>query len=79
MEQYVALIADRTGRYGNVYVKANNWDTAVDQLEDLGCEVIQDQSDDYDFGDLLTKEDRLEVDVVDIEDLLKQTDFIPHD
>jgi hypothetical protein len=77
MEQYVALIADQTGRYGWVYVKANNWDTAVDQLEDLGCEVIEDQSDDYDFDDLLTKEDRLEVDVVDIEDLIKQTDFIP--
>lgn len=77
MEQYVALIADQICRYGWVYVKANNWDTAVDQLEDLGCEVIEDQSDDYDFDDLLTKEDRLKVDVVDIEDLIKQTDFIP--
>jgi anaerobic ribonucleoside-triphosphate reductase len=77
MEQYVALIADQTGRYGWVYVKANNWDTAVDQLEDLGCEVVENQSVDYDFKDLQTKEDRLEVDVVDIADLIKQTDFVP--
>jgi anaerobic ribonucleoside-triphosphate reductase len=77
MEQYVALIADQTGRYGWVYLKAKNWDTAVDQLEDLGCEVVEDQSDDYDFEDLQTKEDRLEVDVVDIADLIKQTDFVP--
>ena len=77
MEQYVALIADQTGRYGWVYLKANNWDTAVDQLEDLGCEVVENQSDDYDFEDMQTKEDRLELDVVDITDLIKQTDFVP--
>jgi hypothetical protein len=77
MEQYVALIADQTGRYGWVYLKATNWDTAVDQLEDLGCEVVENQSDDYDFKDMQTKEDRLEVDVVDIADLIKQTDFVP--
>jgi anaerobic ribonucleoside-triphosphate reductase len=77
MEQYVALIADQTGRYGWVYVKANNWDTAVDQLEDLGCEVVENQSADYDFEDLQTKEDRLEIDVIDIADLIKQTDFVP--
>lgn len=77
MEQYVALIADQTGRYAWVYLQANNWDTAVDQLEDLGCEVVENQSSDYDFKDLQTKEDRLEVDVVDIADLIKQTDFVP--
>ena len=47
MTHYVALVSDLTGRYANVLVQANTWDQAIDQLEDAGCEVIEDQSEDY--------------------------------
>ena len=44
---YVALIADATGRYAHVYGNTNSWDQFVDQLEDAGCEVVEDQTSDY--------------------------------
>jgi hypothetical protein len=44
---YVALIADSNGRYANIIVPATSWDHAIDQLEDIGCEVVECQSDDY--------------------------------
>jgi hypothetical protein len=44
------------------------------QLEDLGCEVVEDQTDDYDIQDLGTIDD--EIGVVPINKLLTSTDFI---
>jgi len=47
MNYYVALVADATGRYAHVYGKYIAWDEFCDELEEAGCEVIEDQSDDY--------------------------------
>ena len=76
MNTYVALVADATGRYCHVYGTANTWHDLVDQLEDLGCEVVEDQTDDYDIQDLGTIDD--ELGVVPIARLVMYTDFIPH-
>ena len=76
MNTYVALIADVRGRYCHVYGTANTWHNLVDQLEDLGAEVIEDQTDDYDIQDLGTIDD--EIGVVSINKLLTSTYFIAH-
>jgi len=47
MNHYVALVADATGRYAHVYGKHMAWDEFCDELEEAGCEVIEDQSDEY--------------------------------
>lgn len=72
---YVALIADDSGRYCHVYGTAKDWLDFVDQLEDLGCEVVENQTDDYDIEDLGTIDD--EIGVAPITKLLTSTDFIP--
>ena len=76
MSTYVALVADVTGRYCHVYGTANTWHNYCDQLEDLGYEVVENQTDDYDIQDLGTIDD--EIGVVSINKLLTSTDFIPH-
>lgn len=70
---YVALIVDLTGRYGHVYGNANSWDQFHDQLEDIGCEVIENQTEDYDSFD---PEDLKKYDVVPIDRLLEDTDIV---
>lgn len=69
---YVALCADATGRYVHVYGNHNSWDNFVDQLEDAGCEVVENQTQDWD-GDL----DSIKEDCVSLQDLLEHTDFVP--
>ena len=44
---YVALIADATGRTAHVYGNTNSWDQFVDELEDIGCEVVENQTEEY--------------------------------
>jgi hypothetical protein len=69
---YVALIADASGRYASVYGNANSWDSFVDQLEDVGCEVVENQTSDYD------NINEIEEDCVTIEELTgKESNFIP--
>lgn len=75
MHTYVALIADASGRYCHVYGIAEDWPDYADQLEELGCEVVEDQTDDYDMEDLGTIDD--ELGVVPITKLVMYTDFIP--
>jgi len=75
MSIYVALTADDSGRYCHVYGTADTWHNYVDQLEDLGCEVVENQTDDYDIQDLGIIDD--EIGVVPITKLLTSTDFIP--
>ena len=75
MNTYVALIADASGRYCHVYGIAEDWSDYVDQLEELGCEVVEDQTDDYDIQDLGTINN--ELGVVPITNLVMYTDFIP--
>ena len=74
MTTYVALVADYTGRYLHVHGDARTWPNFVDQLEDLGCEVIENQSDDYE-GCL--PEEYEDLCVVPINQLLTHTDFVP--
>jgi len=47
MNHYVALVADATGRYAHVYGKYMTWHEFCDELEEAGCEVVEDQSDEY--------------------------------
>ena len=75
MSVYVALTADDSGRYCHVYGTADTWSNFTDQLEELGCEVVENQTDDYDIQDLGTIDD--EIGVVPITKLLTSTDFIP--
>ena len=72
---YVALIADASGRYCHVYGTANTWHDYIDQLEDLGAEVVENQTDDYNIEDLGVIDD--EIGVVPVAELLTSTDFIP--
>jgi len=71
---YVALIADYTGRYAHVFGNANSWVNFHDQLEDLGCEVVENQTEDYE--DDLTPEGLEESGAVWINNLLRTTDFV---
>jgi hypothetical protein len=60
MTHYVALIADATGRYAHAYVPGTTWSNVVDQLEDIGCEVVENQTDAYepeDFADSASLEE----------------------
>jgi threonine dehydratase len=74
---YVALIADSNGRYANIIVPATSWDHAIDQLEDIGCEVVECQSDDYEEDDFKDEESLREAGLLTISDLLKKTAFVP--
>ena len=71
---YVALVADASGRYAHVHGTATSWSAYIDQLEDIGCEVIENQTDDYDSFDPIELK---ECGVVPISLLIKETDFIP--
>lgn len=76
MQTYVALIADAAGRYGHVYGTAVNWLGFVDQLEEVGVEVVEDQTSDYDDIDTLSVDDMKEYDVVTVQELTTHTDAI---
>ena len=78
MSHYVALVADATGRYAHVLVPGRTWGNVVDQLEDIGCEVIENQTDDYDQEDFKDEESRAEVSLLTISELLEITDFVAH-
>ena len=74
MTQYIALVTDLTGRYAHVSLQATNWDNAIDQLEDAGCEVIEDQSIDWDG----CTRDEIKEDCMSVHQLLTHSDFVPH-
>lgn len=74
MKLHVALIADARGYYCHVYGKATNWHEFHDQLEDLGVEVIEDQTDDYDDWN----EEEIYEDLIDIAYLRTHTDYVPY-
>ena len=82
MNNYVALIADAAGHYAFVLTKAKSWDEATGHLEDLGCEVVEDQTDEYDADDLekleATREYRLEYGVCTLSELMVNRNFIAH-
>jgi Asp-tRNA(Asn)/Glu-tRNA(Gln) amidotransferase A subunit family amidase len=70
----IALVTDRSGRYAHVWGVPKSWNRFIDQLEDAGCEVIEDQTDDWEG---CTPEEVAE-DCLTIHQLLNDTDFIPH-
>ena len=74
---YVALIVDATGRYAFVWVEAESWDEAIDQLEDVGCEVVEDQTMEYEPEDF-KPEAMKELGVCTIFELVNSPDFIAH-
>jgi hypothetical protein len=76
MQSYVALVADMTGRYAHVYGTAIDWPSFTDQLEEVGCEVIENQTDDYEPIDELTLDDRREYGVVTVQELITHTDAV---
>jgi len=76
MQTYVALVADMTGRYAHVYGTAIDWPSFTDQLEEVGCEVIENQTDDYEPIDELTLDDMREYDVVTVQELITHTDAV---
>ena len=75
MTQYVALITDSTGRYAHVTVNSNTWFGVINQLEDAGCEVIEDQSEDYEG---YWPEELRDMDVLTIDQLLTESNFVSH-
>ena len=78
MSHYVALVADAAGRYATVYVPGRSWSNVIDQLEDAGCEVIEDQTVDYEIEDFKDAESMNEVGLWTINDLINKTNFVPH-
>jgi len=74
MTTHIALITDRSGRYAHVWGSAPTWDKFCDQLEDIGCEVVENQTEDWDD---CTKEEIAE-DCLSVHQLLDNSDFIPH-
>ncbi len=70
----VALVADRRGRYAHVWGKPRSWNQFVDQLEDIGCEVIEDQASDWDG----CTRDEVAEDCMSVHQLLIDSDFVPH-
>jgi len=78
MSHYVALIADANGHYTTVYVSGRTWDNVINQLEDIGCEVIEDQTTDYEITDFIDKESMKEVGLWTISDLVSETNFVAH-
>jgi hypothetical protein len=76
MQSYVALVADMTGRYAWVYGTAIDWSSFVDQIEEVGCEVIENQTDDYEPIDELTLDDLHEYDVITVQELITHTDAV---
>lgn len=78
MAHFVFLVADLTGRYAHVYLQAPTKVNAIHQLEDVGCEVIEDQTDDFDHEDFASPAALAEVGAIPIDRLTKDTDFVPH-
>lgn len=71
----VALVADRSGRYAHVWSDLRTWNQFVDHLEDIGFEVIEDQSEDWDG----CTRDEIAEDCLSVHQLLNDSDFIPHE
>ena len=74
MNNYIALIADASGRYAHIWGNAPTWAKFCDQLEDIGCEVVENQTDDWDG---CTKEEIAE-DCLSVHQLLNSSDFMPY-
>lgn len=75
MRTHIALVADQNGRYAHVWGTAQTFSLFHDQLEDIGCEVIEDQTEEWDG----CTRDEIAEDCLSVHQLLNDSDFIPHD
>lgn len=75
MAIHIALITDASGRYAHVWGEVPSWSKFLNQLEDIGCEVIEEQTEDWEDS----TEDEIAEDCLSVHQLLSDTDFIPHD
>jgi hypothetical protein len=71
---YVALLTDANGNYFYAYDDVANFKELASKLEDIGAEVIEDQTDDWD-GDI----DAIKEDCYTIDELLIQSGFVSSD
>lgn len=70
----VALINDKAGGVAWVYGKAQTFGLFACQLEDIGCEVLEDQTDEWEG----CTEEEIAEDCMSIRQLLISSDFVPH-
>jgi hypothetical protein len=70
----IALVVDSRQRYAHVWADVRSWSQFVDQLEDIGCEVVEDQSQDWHD---CTK-DEIAEDCLTVHQLLSDTDFVAY-
>jgi hypothetical protein len=70
----IALVADATGRYAHVWGEPRSWNQFIHQLEDIGCEVIEDQTEDWDG----CTRDVVAADCLSVHQLMTHSDFVPH-
>lgn len=75
---FVALIVDAASRFATVYVPAQTWNEVVNILEDQGCEVVEDQTMEYEKEDFVSTETLNHVGVITIDQLLNNSNFIPN-
>lgn len=75
---FVALIVDAAARFANVHVPAQTWKEVIDILEDAGCEVVEDQTEEYDPEDLASAKALNKAGVMTIDQLLHHSTFIPN-
>lgn len=71
---HIALVADHSGRYAHVWGNARTFNQFSDQLEDIGCEVIEDQSIEWDG----CTRDEIAEDCLTVHQLLSDTDFVAY-
>jgi hypothetical protein len=74
MARLIGLVTDASGRYAHVWADVTSWHHYVRLLEDVGAEVIENQSADWDG---CTREE-IASDCLSIKQLLEDTDFMPH-
>jgi hypothetical protein len=74
MPLQVALIADARGYYCHVWGRYNSWDEFHNKLEDLGVEVIEDQSEDI----IDVPEDEVMEDYISMDQLINHSDYMPY-
>jgi len=65
-----------TWSYAWVYGTAIDWPSFADQLEGVGCEVIENQTRDYEPIEELTLDDMHEYDIVTVQELTTHTDAV---
>ncbi len=74
MRLYIALISDANGYYCHVWGKALSWHHFLNQLKDVGCEVIENQTDDHDGWN----DDEIMEDYISIDQLINHPDYVAH-